>query len=138
MGARGRESIAALEVVRPENAITALVRPAPPEHLTNEQADEWQAVVNRMPAEWFPRETHGSLVAYCRHVVQARRVAEVIEALQAEEPGSRWLVDYDRLLKMQERESRAVAALARGMRISQQSHYSKEKKRGSSVKKPWE
>lgn len=138
MGARGRESIASLEVVRPENAITAISRPGPPDHLTDEQAAEWQNIVNRMPADWFPRETHGMLAAYCRHVVESRRVATLIESVMAGEQGDRWLEDYDRLLKMQERESRAVSALARGMRISQQSQYSKDKKRGTSVKKPWE
>ena len=35
---------------------------------------EWCAVVNRMPADWFPRETHGMLVQYCRLIVGARRL----------------------------------------------------------------
>jgi len=35
--------------------------------LTDEQAEEWRAVVSRMAADWFPRETHGMLLAYCRH-----------------------------------------------------------------------
>lgn len=138
MGARGRESIASLEVVRPENAITALTRPAPPDHLTDEQASEWESVVGRLPADWFPRETHGLLAQYCCHVVTGRHIAAMIENFKAGEQGERWLEEYDRLLKMQERESRAVCALARGMRISQQSLYSQNRKRGTTVKKPWE
>jgi hypothetical protein len=47
-------------------------------HLTDEQATEWWAVVNRLPADWFPRETHALLIQYCRHVVSARRVAQLL------------------------------------------------------------
>ena len=47
--------------------------------------------------------------------------------------------DYDLLLKMQEREGRALSSLATRMRMTQQTQYDKSKKRGSgAVKKPWE
>lgn len=44
----------------------------------------------------------------------------------------------DRLLKMQERESRVITTLATKMRISQQSTYDKSKKKPLAGKKPWE
>ena len=37
-----------------------------PAELTAEQADEWQAIVKRMPGNWFTRETHPLLVQYSR------------------------------------------------------------------------
>jgi hypothetical protein len=135
MGARGKTSTAALTVLA-SGGITAVQRPMAPDHLTDEQAEEWLEVVNRMPAEWFPRESHGLLAQYCCHVVQARYVSQMLGSLMAEEQKDGWLMDYDRLLKMQERESRSMAALARGMRMTQQSTYTQRKSKGTAIKKP--
>lgn len=138
MGARGRKSTASMAVVKPDGVI-AVKRPAPPDDLTDEQADEWRSVVNRMPADWFPRETHGMLEQYCRHVVSARRVSDLVENLiNGDTESDDWIADYDRLLKMQEREGRALSSLATRMRISQHAQYSTKKKTGSAIKKPWE
>ena len=136
MGQRGKKSSASLSVVAPVQAIT---RPDAPRNLTVEQAAEWDAVVSRMPADWFPRETHALLAQYCRHVVSAARVSDLIESIvKGETESDNWVADYDRLLKMQEREGRAISSLATRMRISQQSTFDKEKKKGTSRKRPWE
>jgi hypothetical protein len=135
MGDRGRTSVAELSVIGSQG-IETVRRPNPPPELTDEQATEWRAMVNRLSAEWFPRETHGMLTAYCRHVVSARRVAQLI---QAHEAGEEFDVDdYDRLLRMQEREGRALSSLATRMRITQQTTYDKSKKKPLQGKKPWE
>ena len=135
MGARGKKPAAALEVVKPASVV-GIKRPVAPDDLTDEQAHEWDSIVSRLPADWFPRETWGLLAQYCRHVVSSRRVGDLIEAaLSASDVD---VDQYDRLLKMQEREGRAMSSLATRMRISQQAQYSKEKKKGSSVQKPWE
>jgi hypothetical protein len=134
MGIRGRKSTASLTVVSPAG-IESSRRPKPPEELNQEQATEWLAVVNRLPADWFPRETQPMLALYCRHIVSARRVAQLIEAAESGE--SLDLEQYDRLLKMQERESRAISSLATRMRISQQSTYDKSRKKPLSAQKPW-
>ena len=52
--------------------------PEPPEDQTEEQAAEWRAVVARMRADWFPRETHGLLALYVRHACIARRIARLL------------------------------------------------------------
>src|SRR3546814_80496 len=99
MGTRGRKSAAELALP----AVTAEIqRPDAPYDLTDEQTEEWWAVVNRMPADWFPRETHALLGNYCRHVVMARRVAQLIQA--AEKAEELDISEYDRLGKMMERE----------------------------------
>lgn len=134
MGIRGRQSAAALTVVT--QGVEVVPRPNPPEELTDEQAHEWRSVVNRLPAEWFPRETHGMLAQYCRHVVAARRVAQLIEAEESKDPVD--VETYDRLLKMQEREGRALSSLATRMRLSQQTTYDPKKKKPASTKRPWE
>lgn len=134
MRTRGRKSVASLAVA--VSPIETTERPDAPYDLTDEQTQEWWAVVNRMPADWFPRETHGMLSQYCRHVVAARRVAQLIA--KAEKAKSLDVSDYDRLLKMQEREGRAISSLATRMRISQQATFDKERKKPKTVTKPWE
>jgi hypothetical protein len=137
MKTRGRDSAAALAIVTPGSELTFITRPEPPSELTDEQAFEWREVVNRLPAEWFPRETWGLLAQYCRHVVAARRIAQLIAALEATD-GTLDIGEYDRLLKMQEREGRALSSLATRMRLSQHSTYDKKKKKPIESTKPWQ
>jgi hypothetical protein len=118
--------------------VETIARPDAPYDLTDEQAQEWWAVVNRLPADWFTRETQPLLAQYCRHVVQARRVAELIDRMQSDAE-SFDVRDYDRLLKMQDREGRAISALASSMRISQQATLTRRADKGSrGARKPWE
>lgn len=56
----------------------------------------------------------------------------------AEETDPFDIEEYDRLLKMQEREGRAMSSLATRMRITQQTTYDKSKKKPVTGKKPWE
>jgi hypothetical protein len=134
MANRGRKSGASLDVVR---SIGTVVRPDPMSGLTVDQSNEWIDVVNRMPADWFPRETHSILAQYCRHVVSAKRVDDLIESLiKGETESGNFLCDYDRLLKMQEREGRAMSSLATRMRLTQQSLVSKDRTKGGMKDKP--
>ena len=135
MGTRGPRSAASLEVAKPSK-IEAIERPDAPYDLTDEQSEEWWAVVNRLPADWFPRETHGVLSQYCRHVVTARRVAQLVAACEASPDLD--LGQYDQLLKMQEREGRALSSLATRLRITQQATVSKKTQKPSGLKRPWE
>lgn len=135
MGTRGPRSSASMALVQ-GNPIEAVRRPIPPDELSGEQSDEWQSVVDRLPADWFPRETHGLLTQYCRHIVAARRVAQLIAD---HEKSDEFDVEvYDRLLKMQEREGRAISSLATRMRLSQQTTYDPKKRKPKAAAKPWE
>ena len=135
MKQRGRKSAAALDVERLPS-VEVVQRPDAPYDLTDEQAQEWWSVVNRLPADWFPRETHGMLAQYCRHVVAARRVAQLVA--KAEKRRNLDVKEYDRLLKMQEREGRAISSLATRMRISQQATVRHESARKPDmVDDPW-
>jgi hypothetical protein len=81
--------------------------------------------------------------------VAPRRTAELIQGLEASVSAEMASADaiarftiklsateaLDRLQKMQERESRAIASLATKMRITQQATINK---RGNKIKKPWE
>lgn|SRR6185369_4635275 len=139
MKTRGRDSAASLEIVPFASKVAPLERverPRPPADLTDDQAEEWRAVVNRMPAEWFPRETHALLADYCRHVVMARKISQLIQ--QSEEGETLDVGEYDRLGRMAERESRVIASLATKMRLTQQTTYDKTKKKPSTALKPWD
>lgn len=137
MAARGRTSVAAMSV---QGAVALVRRPEPPLNLTPDQTDEWVAVANAMPADWFTRETHALLEQWCRHTVDARRIAFLVD-----QEMSRAEVDVpilDKLLAMQARETAALKALASAMRISQQASYTTKaagtEKAGRTVKRPWE
>jgi len=138
MGSRGKKSGADLASVPdvPDGSVTTISRPGPPSELTEEQAYEWLKVTNRMPADWFPEETHGLLVQYCRWVVDARRVAQLIDALTAGDDFN--VKEYKELLAMQDVSTAKISMLATRMRISQQSTIERERKKPTMAKKPWE
>ena len=149
MQQRGRKSAAALEVAEP---VELVPRPDAPYDLSDEEAAEWWGVVNARPADYFPKETHGMLADYCRHVVRSRRVAGMIRALEdeikADSEGDgkgdaaailNAMRAMDRLYKMAERESRAVSSLATRMRLSQQANIRADAaKRPKTVKRLWD
>ncbi len=134
----GPKSAASLSVITNAKVIK---RPKAPVDLTSEMKQEWGEVVNRLPSDWFTRETHSILTQYCRHVIAARRVSQLIEQVENAE---NWDVDYyDKLLKMQERESRTITSIATRMRITQQSKYTAKSANTASNNsesdiKPWE
>lgn len=137
MGDRGRKSSASLGIVTAPSRIETVPRQRAPHDLTDEETEVWAAVVNAEPADWFSPSTVPLLAQFCRHVIHARRIAELIERATADSTLA--LEAYDLLLKMQERESRAIAALATKMRITQQSTTNhRGNKRPSAARKPWE
>ena len=88
-------------------------------------------------ADWFQPDTYPLLVQYCRHTVAARRVASLVEHAEGGETID--VVEYDRLLKMQEREGRAMSSLAVRMRICQQATTNhRGNKEPKATKKPWQ
>lgn len=138
MADRGRKSAASLVVASPTSLSNRL---APPATLTGAQKACWVSVVNSKPAEWFGEE-HGPMLAqYCRHKVQADLIAQ-----QQENFDPAWLTDdeglkrYDKLGAMMERETRAMNALLRSMRLTQQSLIRADKAVGNQGKgrKPWQ
>jgi len=136
MGQRGRKSAASL-VVSPGSAVAPVERPDAPDELTEEQSRIWYAVTGSLPADWFGRETHEVLAQYCRHTIAARRVAQLIRSFEGSEALD--VVEYDRLLKMQEREGRALSSLATRLRLTPQATYDAKKSKGKgAVRKPWE
>jgi hypothetical protein len=85
--------------------------------LTEKQARVWQDIVDTQPGGWFRPAQEALLVAYCRHVVSANDISEKVDAFDVK---SGDLNVLDRLLRMRERETRAISSLATRMRFTQQ------------------
>src|SRR3972149_2797928 len=94
MDQRGRKSAAAIAIIS-ESGIETDRRPHPPVSFT---------------ADWFPRETLPLLELYCCHTVSARKIEQLI--LQTEKAEEFDINQYDRLLKMRERESRTISSIS--------------------------
>lgn len=134
---RGRKSGASLAIASPIDAIQIIDRQKAPHELTDEEVEVWVSVTSSEAADWFTPGNTPLLTQYCRHVVRARHLAEMID--RATSSKDLEIADYDRLLKMQERESRAISTLATKMRISQQSLTNhRGNKKPSALRKPWE
>jgi hypothetical protein len=129
----------------------AIQRPDVPYDLTDDEGAVWRSVVDAEAADWFRPSQLPMLTQYCRHVVSSRKIAGMVRALEDEVTKAAEAAEtskvsailgamkaIDRLLKMQDRESRAIASLATKMRIAQQSTYDKSKKKPTLAKRPWD
>jgi hypothetical protein len=123
MGTRGRKS--SEELSTRQLTVLAERRPSPPADLTEAEALIWTDTIGTMPASWLSRAQVPLLSAYCRHVARASFLSEQANKFDAE-----WLkIDggvqrLDKLLGMAERETRALTACARALRLTPQSQYS--------------
>jgi hypothetical protein len=102
-------------------AVEGVQRPEPPSSLRKADAKIWREVVDRMPANWFPRETHGLLMQYCRHESTLGYIDKVVAKLQRSSNPD--LSEIRKMLRERRLESKMVATLATKMRLSQQSTY---------------
>lgn len=142
MTQRGRKSAAALAVAA--LPVPAAARLRAPAHISDAEMAVWTEVVNDQPADAFSA-THAPLLElYCRHIVQARIVADELlnfdRAWMASDDG---LKRYDRLLTMAERESRAASSLATRLRITRQAvehptTVGRGLAKNTKARKPWE
>ncbi|WP_194475577.1 hypothetical protein [Bradyrhizobium sp. CCBAU 53338] len=93
----------------------------PPAELTDAQAMIWRDAVGSMPGNWLTRAAHPILIAYCRHACRARLLEMQIAQFEVE-----WtrvdggLERLDKLFAMAERETRAISACARALRLTPQ------------------
>jgi hypothetical protein len=135
MTQRGRKSAKLLTVIGP-HGVEPVRRPEPPACLNVECADEWRAVVGAMAADYFRPETLALLEQRCRHVVWARRLAQLIEAEELKETfdDSR----YRGLLRVAALQSHAIAAIDTKLRLTQESVYDRSDPKPSAKKRPWE
>jgi hypothetical protein len=140
MGERGRKSTASLSVI----AGGADRRPGPPAELTEAEAEVWTRTVEGESADVFGTAALQQMLKdYCRHVIAAERLGLVIEANMRTTESKVSLKDLDCLLKMRDRETKAIADKATKLRLTNQSRYT-PKAAGTAAKnqgqanKPWQ
>lgn len=134
---RGRKSSAELAIAGALASIQIVDRQKPPHDLNDEEVEVWAAVTSCVAADWFNKGNAPLLTQYCRHVIQAKRLGELIERATSSDQLA--IEDYDRLLKMQQRESAVISSLATKMRISQQATTNhRGNKNPGSGRRPWE
>ncbi len=139
MAPRGRKSMSALMI---DGSTAVIQRPDAPYTLTDAEADEWRAIVNSMPADYFARSHYPVLSQLCRHIAASNRVAQLIEQCCAKKRGKTFNIDEFNLLNvMQNRESGVIYRLARSMRLTHQALYRAESTKPRPVgmmKAPWD
>ena len=145
MAERGRKSSASLSVI--SGGIDR--RPDAPSDLSADEVVVWERTVANEAADVFTTAAVQQLLKdYCRHVVAAERLSVVIDEAMSEpkepkeeqQPTS--LRDLDRLLKMRDRETKAIADKATKLRLTNQSRYTPDRAATAAKKatenKPWQ
>lgn len=118
-------------------------RPEPPYDLwRDEETEVWSQVVEALPADWFNGSNLALLAQYCRHVVSARRIAQMLASMEGSSDGLD-LKEWRDLMRSQALETERIASLATKMRLSQQSVYgprsaSRAQRNVPTGKRPWE
>lgn len=113
MAQRGRKSADAHEVSAQLATLRMpqpVHRPDAPYDLNDEQSALWQQIVEDLPADHFTGRLQPMLADYCRHTVEASQIAHLIERMKSS--GEFDIDEYDKLLRMRERETRAAMGLA--------------------------
>jgi hypothetical protein len=131
-----RKTAASREVVLIRDEADIVERPQPPAELGPEERDEWIALCNAVPATYFPRATHMVLVQYCRHVVIARHLAELIQRMSAKKKFD--LRQYRQLIREHRAETQAIYGCLRSMRLTHLATYQRDRTPiPEATPKPW-
>lgn len=140
MAERGRKSAASLSVV--VGSIDG--RPKPPKDLTKAQAEIWERTVANEASSFFNTAALQQLLKeYCRHVESAAKLASMIEVVeQSKTFDEETIKAYDTLLKMRDRETKAIGDKATKLRLTNQARYTPQAAATASKKnterKPWQ
>lgn len=139
MGQRGRTSGAALSVVAGTDIDG---RPKAPSDLTEFQRGVWERTVANESADVFKTAALQQLLKeYCRHVETADRLSKQADLYTAD-GSNHSLQDVDLILRMRDRETKALADKATKLRLTNQSRYTPgaagtAAKKGAE-RKPWQ
>jgi hypothetical protein len=139
MQQRGRKSAAALSVV----VSNIDGRPHAPDDLSPDQQVIWDKTVANEASDTFRTAALQQLLKeYCRHVDTAYRLTKQVDLATAE-GSNHSLQDVDCMLRMRDRETKALADKATKLRLTNQSRYTPgaagtAAKKASAEKKPWQ
>lgn len=140
MAERGRKSAASLSVV--VGSIDG--RPQPPTDLTKVQREVWERTVANEAADVFKTAALQQLLKeYCRHVASADKLSKLIDNIERlDEISPMDAASYEALLKLRDRETKALADKATKLRLTNQSRYTPQSAataaKKSTERKPWQ
>ena len=103
-------------------------------------AEVWRTVVDSMSADHFIPANYHLLTQLCRHVVEARRIAQLIKAYRKKKTDFNIRVCGE-LLKAQLSESSIIQRLSCSMRLTQQSNFHQSRRLPGptiSNRNPWD
>jgi hypothetical protein len=134
----GRKSAAALSVV----VANIDGRPRAPDDLTEFQQQVWERTVANEAAEVFKTAALQQLLReYCRHVETADRLSKQVD-MAVGEGSNHSLQELDTLLRMRDRETKALADKATKLRLTNQARYTPQAAataaKKASERKPWQ
>ncbi len=97
-----------------------------PSILSDREKEVWCRILNSVVPGYISAESHDQLSAYCQKIVNIERITELKAAIEAEleevDPFDPLpFKQYDRVLKMLREETAQMMALARSLRITNQS-----------------
>jgi len=138
MGARGRKSLAGLSVVVPlsDDRLSA------PAHLSADQAAEWRAIVDSLPADYFRPGDIPLLAAYCVASTFYKRAAAEMEArgmTLMDDKGREYVNPHHNVLTSQ---ASAMAQMAVKLRLCPSARYTEKaaatKAQSAGGRRPWD
>ena len=137
MGTRGRKSKDDLATLK---SVTADARADAPYDLTDEETEVWHGIVNAFPADWFNPGSAPVLAQYCRTVIAARRIGQLIKQI-AHSGGEYDMDQHLALIREQNKTSATIKTLATALRLTPQSRYNPGSaataSKGVGTGKPW-
>lgn len=138
MGARGRKSLAGLAVVVPMSDD----RLSPPPHLSADQAAEWRAIVDSLPADYFRPGDVPLLAAYCVAATFYKRAAAEMDArgmTLMDDKGREYVNPHHQILTSQ---ASAMAQMAVKLRLCPSARYTEKsaatKAATAGGRRPWD
>lgn len=111
------------------------------EKLTTEQALVFSDIVESLPGRFFGQEQAPLVAQLARHIVSARRLSAWIDKLERMKGEEFDPADYFRALESRRKETAQIVAIARALRLTNQSRYRPEKAAESAAAngaRPWE
>jgi hypothetical protein len=112
--------------------------PETPTDMPTRQQELWRSIVASKPADWFDAATLPILRALVGHI----ETLEQVETMFAAPMSLSNLEALDKLSRLRDRESKAMAALSTKLRLTIQSRYTPQHAataaRGRGTRKPWE
>src|SRR5262245_45834447 len=119
-------------------------RPAPPPELDPEQAEEWRAIVDRMPPEWFPRESWPILSELVQDITLLKQVAvELNDVRKGSISKPDVFEKFIKLTRMKMQLQQCMGNLASKLRLTHRSRYDSKtahhvEQHASRFPKPWD